>query len=230
VIVGVVLVVEDDPEVRSAVVDVLADNDFRVAEAATGREAIGRFKDFDPDVVLLDLGLPDVSGLDLLMELTEANDRPVIVLSGRSGEADRVIGLDLGADDYITKPFSERELVARVKAALRRTRRTDVQMLVADGIEIDLATREVAVDGRLVSLRPKEFDLLVFMARSPRHVFSRTQLLQHIWGSSSQWQDDSTVAEHIHRVRRKLDPDDRSRWIQTVRGVGYRFSSPGSGS
>ncbi len=222
---GVVLVVDDDPDIRSALRDVLGDHGFLVTEAGTGRRAWELLTQHDPDVILLDLNLPDVSGLDVLIELTRTSSTPVIVLSGRTGEADRVVGLDLGADDYITKPFSGRELVARVNAAIRRHRRLDdVSVLSFDGLVIDEHTHDVTVDGRLVDLTAKEFDLLAFLARSPRFVYSRAQLLEHVWDTAGPWQDDNTVAEHIHRIRRKLDPDDRNRWIQTMRGVGYRFT------
>lgn len=222
---GVVLVVDDDPDIRSALRDVLGDNGFLVTEAGTGQQAKNLLVQHDPDVILLDLNLPDVSGLDVLIELTRTRSTPVIVLSGRTGEADRVVGLDLGADDYISKPFSGRELVARVNAAIRRRRRLDERsVLIFDDLVIDEHTHDVTVDERLVDLTAKEFDLLAFLARSPRRVYSRAQLLEYVWGSAGPWQNDKTVAEHIHRLRRKLDPDDRIRWIQTVRGVGYRFA------
>ena len=225
---GVVLVIDDDPDIRSALRDVLGDNGFLVTEAGTGERARQLLAQHDPDVILLDLNLPDVSGLDVLIELTRTRSTPVIVLSGRTGEADRVVGLDLGADDYITKPFSARELVARVKAAIRRRRRIDDgSVLDFEDLVIDEHTHDVTVDGRLVELTAKEFELLSFLAHSPRYVYSRSQLLEHVWGSADRWQDDNTVAEHVHRIRRKLDPDDRSRWIQTVRGVGYRFAPSG---
>jgi two-component system phosphate regulon response regulator PhoB len=222
---GLVLVVDDDPDIRSALRDVLGDAGFLVTEAGTGQRARELLSQHDPDIILLDLNLPDVSGLDVLIEVTKTSTTPVIVLSGRSGETDRVVGLDLGADDYVTKPFSGRELVARVNAAIRRRRQLDTAaVLEFDHLVIDEHTHDVTVDGRLVTLTAKEFDLLVFLARTPRYVYSRSQLLESVWGSADQWQDDNTVAEHVHRVRRKLDPDDRSRWIQTVRGVGYRFA------
>ncbi len=224
--VGLVLIVDDDPSVRAAVRDILADNGFLTTEASTGRQARELLTQHEPDVILLDLGLPDVSGLDILAELTRASDTPVIVLSGRSGETDTVVGLELGADDYITKPFSARELVARISTAIRRSRRNGRHPTLEFGkLTIDRDTRDVTVAGERVSLTPKEFELLEFLADSPRHVYSREQLLQQVWGSSRRWQDDNTVAEHVARVRRKLDPDHRNRWIETVRGVGYRFSA-----
>ena len=228
--IGIVLVVDDDPDIRDALRDVLGDNGFTVLEAANGQEARQQLAQHEPDVILLDLGLPDVSGLDVLIELTKASSIPVIVLSGRSGEADRVIGLELGADDYITKPFAARELVARTKVALRRRRGAEAPHLVFGDLVIDEDAHEVTVSGRPIALTPREFELLDFLAHSPRHVFNRAQLLQHVWGSSSHWQDDNTVAEHIYRMRRKLDPSDRTRWIKTVRGVGYRFDPSGEGA
>jgi DNA-binding response OmpR family regulator len=221
---GLVLVVDDDPDVRDVVSLALRESGFVVAEASNGEQVQQRLTEHTPDVILLDLGLPDVGGLDVLVDLTATSSTPVIVLSGRSGETDRVVGLDLGADDYIVKPFSSRELVARVAAALRRTsrQRPDPTAVFGD-LLIDERTREVKVSGASVELTAKEFDLLAFLARSPRQVFSRSQILQSVWRSASEWQDDSTVAEHIYRLRRKLDPRDRERWIKTVRGVGYRF-------
>lgn len=220
---GRVLVVEDDDDLRAVLRDILSDEGFIVSETGTGTEAKLLVDLHDPDLILLDLGLPDISGLDVLADLT-GGDVSVIVVSGRSGETDTVVGLDLGADDYISKPFSERELLARVNAALRRQRRQTHSELVFEGLLIDQLTRDVIVDGRLVELTPREYDVLVFFARSPRQVFNRAQLLEQVWESSPTWQDDNTVVEHIHRIRRKLDDENRSRFIQTIRRVGYRFS------
>jgi two-component system phosphate regulon response regulator PhoB len=226
--IGVVLIVDDDADLRAALSDLLGDNGYLVIESSTGARVLELCNRHHPDVVLLDLGLPDVSGLDVLTELTEAGVAPVIVLSGRSGEADRVVGLELGADDNISKPFGARELVARVNAAIRRRHGASPRgVITTGGLVIDQNTRDVSIEGRTVSLTPKEFDLLTFLALSPRQVYSRSQLLRHVWGSSAHWQDDNTVAEHIYRIRRKLDPDDRNRYIETVRGVGYRFTPDG---
>jgi two-component system phosphate regulon response regulator PhoB len=223
---GIILVVDDDPDLRAALRDVLGDNGFLVLEACTGQQARNQLAEHVPDVILLDLGLPDASGLDLLAELTAADSTPVIVLSGRSGETDRVVGLDLGADDYISKPFASRELIARINASIRRRHRDARPNLVFGPLVIDERSHEVSMSGRYVELTPREFELLVFLARSPRRVYNRAQILRHVWGSTDRWQDDNTVAEHVYRIRRKLDPDDRARWIQTVRGVGYRFDPP----
>ncbi len=221
---AVVLLVEDDRSVRETVADVLAEHGFVVIEADSGASARSLLDERTPDVIVLDLGLPDVAGLDLLAAWSSAGAAPVIVLSGRSGEYDRVVCLDLGADDYVVKPFSTRELVSRINAVLRRsTRVAPTGLLHFGALSIDTDAREVLVGSEVRSMTAKEFDLLAFLARSPRQVFTRAQLLHNVWGSSPNWQDENTVAEHVHRVRRKLDATDRDRWIQTVRGVGYRF-------
>ena len=225
---GAVLIVDDDVEIRSLLSDVLSDAGYTTFEAGTGAEALGLVAQVEIDVVLLDLGLPDASGLDLLEQFTENAHTSVIILTGRAGEADRVVGLDLGADDYIAKPFSVRELVARVNAVNRRNQRgqPERRQLSFGSLVIDQDTRDVLLDGVLLSFTPKEFDVLAFLACSPRRVYSKSQLLRDVWGSSPDWQDDTTVGEHMHRIRRKLDPDDRERWVETIRGVGYRFVPP----
>jgi len=225
---GAVLIVDDDVELRSLLSDVLRDAGYTTFEVGTGAEALGLVAQVEIDVVLLDLGLPDASGLDLLEQFTENAHTSVIILTGRAGEADRVVGLDLGADDYIAKPFSVRELVARVNAVNRRNQRgqPERRQLSFGSLVIDQDTRDVLLDGVLLSFTPKEFDVLAFLACSPRRVYSKSQLLRDVWGSSPDWQDDTTVGEHMHRIRRKLDPDDRERWVETIRGVGYRFVPP----
>jgi DNA-binding response OmpR family regulator len=228
---GAVLIVEDDVEIRVLLREILTDDGYGVFEAGTGAEALGLVDQVDIDVILLDLGLPDASGLDLLGQFIEDPDTSVIILTGRAGETDRVVGLDLGADDYIAKPFSPRELVARVNAVNRRTQRGHAarRQLRFGGLVIDRDTRDVTLDGEVVPLTPKEFDVLAHLAGSPRRVYSKGQLLRDVWDSSPDWQDDTTVGEHMHRLRRKLDPDDRERWIETIRGVGYRFVPPVEG-
>jgi len=221
---GTILVVDDDAHIRDLLRMILTEGGFDVVDASTGREVEPLVVRHAPDVVLLDLGLPDVGGLDILLEITRRHDIPVIILSGRAGETDRVIGLDLGAHDYVTKPFSRRELLARVRAAIRGQRRHSASTMLNFGdLTINPATHDVTVDGKPVDLTPKEFEILLHLTASPRHVFSRAQLLSAVWRALPSWQDDATVAEHIHRLRRKLDPANRNRWIQTVRGVGYRF-------
>jgi two-component system, OmpR family, phosphate regulon response regulator PhoB len=221
----VALMIDDDVDFREAAAQLLRDHGFDVVEVGTGAEARHALRTLQPDVILLDLGLPDVAGLDFLVELTSTLPVPVIVVSARGGETERAIGLDLGADDYVVKPFAPREMVARVRAAVRRTRRTQPVALTHDGLTLSAVTREVSADGRAVRLTAKEFDVLLLLMGSPRRVFTRRQILEHVWGSSPEWQDDSTVAEHIYRIRRKLDASHPARWIETIRSVGYRFTS-----
>lgn len=221
-----VLVVDDESNVREVLCAYLDRGGFEVTEAADGPAALLAVKELEPDLVLLDLMLPEVDGLSVLSEIRRDSDVPVILLTALAEESDRVVGLEMGADDYVVKPFSPREVAARVKAVLKRTsepRRFDDQ-LVFDELSIDGRTREVRVRGRRIELTPKEFDLLAFLASSPRQVFSRGQLLQHVWGSSRDWQDPSTVTVHVGRVRQKIEADPtHPRWVATVWGVGYRF-------
>jgi DNA-binding response OmpR family regulator len=223
---GTVLVVDDEPMVREVVVTYLERDGFLVHEASDGRTALSMIETARPDLVVLDVMLPKVDGFSVLGEVRRRSDVPIILLTARTEEPDRVLGLELGADDYIVKPFSPRELAARVRTVLRRTRSVDpaAERLTFDGIEIDGATREVLVEGDLIDLTPKEFDLLEFLAASPRQVFSRGQLLEQVWDSSAEWQDPSTVTVHIRRLRRKIEQDpEQPRRITTAWGVGYRF-------
>lgn len=219
-----VLVVDDDERVRTVVAWQLEAEGFGVVEAADGPAALARVAADRPDLVVLDLGLPGLGGLDVLRALRRADEPalPVIVLSGRDGETDRIVGLDLGADDYLVKPFSPGELAARVRSVLRRA--AAVPAPAPDGLHVDVRTRQVAVGGRAVDLTAKEFDLIAFLARHPRQVFSRAQLLQRVWGSAPGRQGEATVTEHVHRLRHKLEPDGAR--LQTVRGVGYRLDGP----
>ncbi len=224
-----VLIVDDDAELREIVESEFREHHFEVFGCSEGQRAMDLIRSRPPDLVVLDLGLPDVGGLEVLRQIREIGSLPVIVLTGRGSEADRVVGLELGADDYVVKPFSPRELSARVKSVLRRSKTgpTTTNLpgtLEFDGLVIDRAAREVRVNGNEVGLTAKEFDLLAFLAESPRQVFSRAQLLRLVWGSDPEWQNPSTVAEHVHRLRRKIEPDPATpRWIHTMRGAGYRF-------
>ena len=226
-----VLIVDDDQRVRTVVAWQLEADGFAVTEAGDGAAALDQIARDRPDLVVLDLSLPGVGGLDVLRRVRAAEGTapplPVIVLSGRSGETDRIVGLDLGADDYLVKPFSPGELAARVRSVLRRSRPGAVPARPADGLWVDAASREVTLDGRPVELTAKEFDLLAFLARHPRQVFTRAQLLQHVWGSARGWQGEATVTEHVHRLRHKLGrAGDARPIVQTVRGVGYRLEPP----
>lgn len=221
------LVVDDDAEIRRMLKRLLESEGYLVNEAATGSELMGSLANgSSPDLILLDVMLAEENGFDLLTAVRRAHDIPVILLTGRGGEMDRVLGLRLGADDYIAKPFSGAELAARVVSVLRRyTRDKDPEPILEFGdLRIDTTSREVRISGELVEMTLKEFNLLAFLASSPRQVFSREQLLDQVWGSSSAWQDDNTVTEHVRRVRRKIETSGgREGLIRTVRGVGYSF-------
>lgn len=219
-----VLVVDDDVDARWIAGDALVEHGFEVSEAGDGQEAKRHIEARPPDLVLLDLGLPGIGGLEVLKWLRATCDVPVIVITGRGAPSDRVVGLELGADDYVVKPFDARELVARVNAVLRRGRSDSGDKLDFGELTIDLQTHDVSRRDELLDLTAKEFEVLAFLASSPRRVFSREELLNQVWGSSVEWQDPSTVNEHIHRLRRKIEPDPASpRWIVTLRGAGYRF-------
>lgn len=225
-----ILVVDDDPQLRSLLLLVLEGEGYPVTLASDAQTAVTEVEKGSSDLVVLDVSLGVDDGRLVLARIREMGDLPVILISGKGDTADRVLGLRLGADDFLAKPFSPVELVARVETVLRRSQvRTSVAPLVPDngvasGLQVDEVTREVSIDGRPIDLTAKEFDLLAFLARSPRQVFSRGQLLEHVWASRSEWQDEATVTEHVRRVRHKIEPDPaKPRWITTVRGVGYRF-------
>lgn len=225
-----ILLVDDEPRVREVVAAYLLRDGYRVQTAADGRSALRQLTEFKPDLVVLDLMLPHVSGFEVLREIRRIGDLPVILLTARAEEVDRVSGLELGADDYVVKPFSPRELVARVRSVMRRSvprtpnSHLSLDGLSFDGLEIDEARRVVSVDGAAVDLTAKEFDLLSFLAARSPQVFSRGHLLEHVWGSSSEWQDPATITVHVRRIRQKLEKDPQNpRWVKTVWGVGYRF-------
>jgi two-component system, OmpR family, phosphate regulon response regulator PhoB len=225
-----VLVAEDDVDLQGFLRDTLEAEGMTVQVASDGAGALLAVGSEPPDIVLLDLDLPDLDGLDVLSAIRKRGDLPIIVLTGRRLEQDRVIGLERGADDYVVKPFSARELVARIRTVLRRSDHASEaevsDVLTFDGLVIDRTARDVTVDGRPVELTKREFDLLAFLAAHPRRVFSRQELLSEVWGSSEEWQVPATVTEHIRRVRLKVEPDPAApRWIHNVRGVGYRFAS-----
>jgi len=220
-----ILVVDDEMDIRMLVSDALKREGHSVLECSEGRAALGLLMRGGVDLVVLDLGLPSLHGLDVLSEVRRTSELPIIILSGHGEESDRILGLKLGADDYLSKPFSPRELVARVESVLRRTRpKLAGQRLEFPGLVVDTMTREVLVDGVVVEMTNKEFDVLAHLAASPRRVFSRAQLLRDVWGSSPEWQQSTTVTEIVRRVRHKIEPDaENPRWIKTIRSVGYRF-------
>jgi DNA-binding response OmpR family regulator len=222
-----VLVVDDEPMVREVVARYLERDGLHVHEIGDGDEALRWLAGNRPSLVVLDIMLPGTDGLQILRAVREVGDVPVILLTARAEEIDRVLGLELGADDYVVKPFSPRELAVRVRNLLRRTTPTTSrpsELLVFGNLTIDPGAREAGVDGCVTALTPKEFDLLLTLARSPRQVFSRRQLLELVWDSSPDYQDPATVTVHIGRLRQKLEPEpEHPRWIHTAWGVGYRF-------
>jgi DNA-binding response OmpR family regulator len=225
-----VLVVDDEPTVREVVATYLEREGYDVEVLAEGGTVIEAIERFRPDLLVLDVMLPVRSGFDLVRELRTQSSLPVILLTARSDETDRVLGLELGADDYIVKPFSPRELAARVRSVLRRalvpvaSTPPAGRLLEFDGLAIDVLAREVLLGGEIVTLTAKEFDLLAHLAAHPRHAFSRADLLREVWDSDPGYQDPATVTVHVRRLRTKLEADlDHPRWIVTVFGVGYRF-------
>jgi DNA-binding response OmpR family regulator len=221
-----VLVVDDEPIVREVVVRYLEREGYRTLEAADGDQARELVEREDPNLVVLDLMLPGMDGLALCRWIRSTSQLPVIMLTARGEEADRIVGLELGADDYVTKPFSPRELAARVRSVLRRSgpRAVQHERLSFGELELDPSAREVTREGEPLQLTAKEFDLLHFLASHPRHVFSREQLMDRVWGYSAAL-DTGTVTVHIRRLREKIEPDpSQPRFLQTVWGVGYRFS------
>ena len=224
-----VLVAEDDTDLQGFLKETLEAEGMEVAAVTDGAGTLIAIGADPPDIVLLDLDLPDLDGLDVLAAVRKRGDLPVIVLTGRRLENDRVAGLERGADDYVVKPFSARELVARIRTVLRRADHHledgAAEILVHGELRIDRDAREVTLDGTPVELTKREFDLLAFLAAHPRRVFSRQELLTEVWGSSEDWQVPATVTEHVRRVRLKLETDPANpKWIHNVRGVGYRFA------
>jgi DNA-binding response OmpR family regulator len=225
-----VLIVEDDPTVADVVTRYLEREGFAVESVADGRDAVARADAHLPDIVVLDIMLPGLDGLEVCRRLRARAPIPVVMLTARGSEEDRVLGLDLGADDYVSKPFSPRELTARVKAVLRRAGSQLDELdrggsIEYDSLVIDLGAREARVRGELVTLTAREFELLAFLARRPRQVFRRDELLERVWGYT--YGDTSTVTVHIRRLREKIEDDPSTpRRITTVWGVGYRFDPP----
>jgi DNA-binding response OmpR family regulator len=220
-----VLVVDDEPIVREVVVRYLEREGYRTLEAGDGVRARELVERESPSLVVLDVMLPGDDGLALCRWIRSSSDLPVIMLTARGEEADRIVGLELGADDYVTKPFSPRELAARVRSVLRRATSPagPQRRIELDGLAIDAATREVTKAGRPLALTAREFDLLWFLASHPRHVFSRSQLMDRVWGYESAV-DTGTVTVHVRRLRAKIedDPSHPTR-LETVWGVGYRL-------
>jgi two-component system, OmpR family, phosphate regulon response regulator PhoB len=225
-----ILVVDDDAELTKLLEKFLANEGYKVFVASNGAAALAAASSVDPDLVLLDIVLGHEDGREVLRELRLISDVPTIFLTGRGLETERIAGLKLGADDYVVKPFSLGEVSARIESVLRRagvnslTHQIEAPNISYGTLQINENTHEVRLGGELLELTSKEFALLSFIAASPRQVYSRSQLLEHVWASSSEWQNEATVTEHIRRLRAKIELDpDHPKWIKTVRGVGYRF-------
>jgi len=224
-----ILLVDDEPKIVKTVRAYLERSGFRVVTAGDGQAALTVFRHEKPALVILDLGLPGLDGLDVARTLRKESNVPLIMLTARVEEVDRLVGLELGADDYVTKPFSPRELVARVRAVLRRAgpeRKLAVPPIVTGDVAIDLERRLVTVAGRAVDLTPTEFDLLVVLASHPGRVFSRLVLLDRVQGYAFEGYE-RTVDAHVKNLRQKIESDPKQpRYVLTVFGVGYRFVEP----
>lgn len=217
-----VLVVDDEPQIREVLRGYLEAAGYGVLEAGTGAQARELAASASPAAVLLDLGLPDEDGLEVLAELTRSSSARVLLVSARAEEVDRLVGLRMGADDYITKPFSPREVVARVDVVLRRNRQANAPRKAEEGLTVDRLTREVRVDGSAVDLSALDFDLLAALYDTPGRVYSRRQLLERVWGGDF-FGDERIVDVHIRTIRAALGDDPAEpRFIATVRGVGYK--------
>ena len=219
-----VLVVEDELKIARLVRDYLTEAGYHVALANDGRSGLAAVRSERPDLVILDIGLPGMDGYDVTRAIRSSSATPIIMLTARNEETDRVIGLELGADDYVVKPFSPRELVARVKAVLRRSSGAlPTELIRADDLIIDIAKRSVERDDERIELTTSEFEILRHMASQPGRVFTRGQLLEAVRGVSFESYERSIDA-HVKNIRKKLEPDPRHpRYITTIHGVGYRF-------
>jgi two-component system alkaline phosphatase synthesis response regulator PhoP len=223
-----ILVVEDEPQIAGIVRDYLEHAGFAVITAGDGAAALALVRARRPDALVLDLGLPRVDGLDVIRAIRRDSRVPILILSARGDETDRVAGLELGADDYVVKPFSPRELVARVRAVLRRAEAVPLadERIVAGDLVLDLVRRRVTVDDRAVTLTPTEFELLATLAREPGRVWTRSQLLDAVHGFSLETYERA-IDGHIRNLRRKLEPDETApRYVRTVHGVGYALAEP----
>jgi two-component system response regulator RegX3 len=223
-----VLIVEDEPALVESIRFTLESEGYEVLTASTGVEGLRQARDGNPSLVLLDLMLPGISGLDICRQIRQESDVPIVMVTAKDGEADKVLGLELGADDYITKPFSTRELLARVRAHLRRAGRTGTfattnEVLRGGRVELDIDAHEARVEGNPVALRPKEFELLEALMRRKNRLASREALIDDVWGPSY-FGDTKTLDVHIKRLRTKLEADPSNPvHIVTVRGLGYKF-------
>jgi two-component system alkaline phosphatase synthesis response regulator PhoP len=220
-----ILVVEDEMEIARTLRDYLEVAGYDVTVVGDGGAAIASARAERPDLVVLDLGLPSVDGLDVARELRRTSTVPIVMVTARGEETDRIVGLELGADDYLVKPFSPKELVARVRAVLRRTTGGGPEILRAADVEIDLTTRRVRVAGRRTALTPTEYGVLATLVRQPGRVFTRGQLQEAVHGSRGVDAEDRAIDAHVKNLRRKIEPEPGTpRYVLTVHGVGYRFT------
>jgi len=227
-----ILVVDDEPKIVALARDYLEHAGFAVLTAVDGRSAVETIHRRHPDLVVLDLGLPQLDGLDVTREIRRTSSLPIVMLTARDDELDKLLGLELGADDYLTKPFSPRELVARVKAVLRRTESagTPSEVLRSGGLTIDVPRHRVEVDGRIVELTPTEFELLLALARQPGRILTRSPLLDAIHGIAYEAYERA-IDSHVKNLRRKLEPEPSTpRYVLTVHGVGYRLEDERDGA
>ena len=224
-----VLVVDDEPTLRETLAEALEMDGFRVLTAADGRGALSRFREHHPDLVVLDLMLPELSGIEVCRIIRAESGVPIVMLTAKTSELDKVVGLELGADDYVTKPFSLRELTARIRALLRRTEQlaeAPTPLVELGALTVDLAGHRLLRDGELVPLKPKVFELLAYLLRHPGQVLSREQLLEHVWGYDYAG-ETRTVDVHVHWLRAAIEPAPAEPvYLHTVRGVGYVFRRP----
>lgn len=224
-----ILVVDDEATVREVVRRYLERDGYSVIEAGDGRQALQVFRETSPDLVILDLMLPGLDGLDVADEMRSERKVPIIMLTAKGAQHDRILGLERGADDYVVKPFSPRELVLRVGAVLRRSSASHTasdEPVTFPGMVLDPGTRMLTIGEQTIDLTAKEFDLLAFLMRHPRQVFSRDRLLDKVWGFEF-YGDPSTVTVHIRRLREKVEPDpSHPVYLLTVWGVGYKFQGP----
>lgn len=224
-----VLIVDDDPNIRQVLRLYLERERYRVSEAADGPTAVERASEAPFDLILLDVMLPGYDGMEVCRRIRESSSVPIVLLTARSGDSDKVVGLDLGADDYVVKPFSPRELMARVRAQIRRHRtpEADAPALSTDGLRLDPVAMRVDVDGQAVALTATEFRILHTLMQRPTRVYSRNELIEAVHGDEDPGIIDRTVDVHLGRLRRKLGDDAATpRFIETVRSVGYRFARP----
>ena len=226
-----ILVVDDEKTLRETLADGLETEGFTVFQAADGREAVEAFRRHHPDLILLDLMLPEISGTEVCRIIRAESGVPILMLTAKSAEVDKVVGLELGADDYVTKPFSFRELLARIRALLRRSEQQAVPTAELETVDlglvkVDVAGRRLLRGSEVLPVKPKAFDLLLFLLRNSGHVFTRDQLLEHVWGYDYAG-ETRTVDVHVHWLRAQIEADPATPvYLETVRGVGYVMRRP----